>query len=233
MTITRKINWPRILAEGTVIVVSILLAFGIEAWWEETNQEEQRQSHISALIRDFQQMSERATASHVNATRAVDSGFTLLAGLSARRNWENESAMQTMMNIQYYEVFSPSIGGYESLVSTGAIELFEDNSLKRELVEFFGSFEDMRVSEQLLVNNVMEFLRSPEYGYLVGVHRLPVPAFPGFDVAPVEDWNDSVFLRNSIALITLGQRDVMEDYEYLLDRLKSIQDGLAKEANAR
>jgi hypothetical protein len=32
---TRSIPWPRILAEGVAIVVSILLAFGIQAWWEE------------------------------------------------------------------------------------------------------------------------------------------------------------------------------------------------------
>jgi hypothetical protein len=32
--VTRSIPWPRILAEGGAIVVSILLAFGIQAWWE-------------------------------------------------------------------------------------------------------------------------------------------------------------------------------------------------------
>jgi len=31
---TRSVHWPRILAEGFAIVVSILLAFGIQAWWE-------------------------------------------------------------------------------------------------------------------------------------------------------------------------------------------------------
>ena len=33
---TRSIPWPRILAEGVAIVVSILLAFGIQAWWEDS-----------------------------------------------------------------------------------------------------------------------------------------------------------------------------------------------------
>ncbi len=31
---TRSIPWPRILVEGVVIVGSILLAFGIDAWWD-------------------------------------------------------------------------------------------------------------------------------------------------------------------------------------------------------
>ncbi len=33
-TSNRKIPWPRVLVEGVVIVGSILLAFGIEAWWD-------------------------------------------------------------------------------------------------------------------------------------------------------------------------------------------------------
>ena len=31
---SRPIPWLRVFAEGAVIVVSILLAFGIDAWWE-------------------------------------------------------------------------------------------------------------------------------------------------------------------------------------------------------
>jgi len=36
---TRSIPWPRILAEGVAIVLSILLAFGIQAWGEGQVQE--------------------------------------------------------------------------------------------------------------------------------------------------------------------------------------------------
>ena len=31
----KQIPWARILLEGVVIVGSILLAFGIDAWWED------------------------------------------------------------------------------------------------------------------------------------------------------------------------------------------------------
>ena len=33
MTATRQIPWLRVCVEGVVIVGSILLAFGIDAWW--------------------------------------------------------------------------------------------------------------------------------------------------------------------------------------------------------
>ena len=34
MKLVQNIHWPRILAEGAVIVISILLAFWIDAWWD-------------------------------------------------------------------------------------------------------------------------------------------------------------------------------------------------------
>lgn len=34
MTQTQKIAWPTILAEAAAIIVSILLAFAIDAWWD-------------------------------------------------------------------------------------------------------------------------------------------------------------------------------------------------------
>jgi len=35
MTNRVNLSWARILAEGSAILVSILLAFEIQAWWEE------------------------------------------------------------------------------------------------------------------------------------------------------------------------------------------------------
>jgi hypothetical protein len=46
MTLVRNIHWPRIIAEGTVIVVSILLAFWIDAWWQ--GQVEKKESDRTA-----------------------------------------------------------------------------------------------------------------------------------------------------------------------------------------
>jgi len=53
MTSLQRISWPRIFAEGIAIVVSILLAFGIQAWWELRNQRLALQSDLSALVDEF------------------------------------------------------------------------------------------------------------------------------------------------------------------------------------
>jgi hypothetical protein len=43
--VSRQIPWLRVFVEGVVIVGSILLAFGIDAWWEE------RQEGVEELLK--------------------------------------------------------------------------------------------------------------------------------------------------------------------------------------
>jgi len=53
MNTVRDIPWPRILAEGAAIVVSILLAFWIQAWWDEYQEERQLHEILEALEEGF------------------------------------------------------------------------------------------------------------------------------------------------------------------------------------
>jgi len=44
----------RILAEGVVIVVSILLAFAIDAWWDETRERGREKTVLAGLRSEFE-----------------------------------------------------------------------------------------------------------------------------------------------------------------------------------
>jgi hypothetical protein len=48
----RQIPWSRVLVEGVVIVVSILLAFGIEAGWESRGARIQEEQYLAQLLSD-------------------------------------------------------------------------------------------------------------------------------------------------------------------------------------
>ena len=52
-TRTRQMQWPRFLLEGVVIVGSILLAFGIEAWWAERQERAEEQRLLQNLHEEF------------------------------------------------------------------------------------------------------------------------------------------------------------------------------------
>ena len=56
MAIARNIHWTRIFAEGAAIVVSILLAFWIQAWWEGRQDREDETVILSNLLEEFRQV---------------------------------------------------------------------------------------------------------------------------------------------------------------------------------
>ena len=48
-----SIPWTRVFLEGAVIVASILLAFGIEAWWDGRQERAEERDALEALAADF------------------------------------------------------------------------------------------------------------------------------------------------------------------------------------
>ena len=53
MSISETIPWRRLTAEGFVVVVSILLAFGIDAWWDGYKDSERQRSQLAAMREEF------------------------------------------------------------------------------------------------------------------------------------------------------------------------------------
>jgi len=53
MPSTNHIQWKQIFAEGVAIVVSILLAFSIQAWWEERQEREDEQIILRSVLQEL------------------------------------------------------------------------------------------------------------------------------------------------------------------------------------
>lgn len=47
------IPWSRIFVESVAIVGSILLAFAIDAWWDDQQERKQEQVYLGALHQEF------------------------------------------------------------------------------------------------------------------------------------------------------------------------------------
>ena len=91
-----------------------------------------------------------------------------------------------LWHLIFYEVFTPSIGAYQALVASGNIELLENDRLKRELADFFGSFEDVRASERLLLDTQIEFFGSKTFSQLAGWHRMGQAGLPVAGKFPID-----------------------------------------------
>jgi hypothetical protein len=212
-------------AEGLVIVVSVLVALYAESWREHRVEIRAAEAQLVSLARDFAQMSARADTSLWNARNAVETGEVLLGALMGP-NPETiaDSAMAMLLTTVQYEVFSPSTGAYDALVSSGNIELLSDIELKRALSDFFGSFEDVKASETMLLNGQRDFFNSPGYHELIGARRMArLREDPSISPDLARQWSQSASVVDGLFNSYITQTFVLEDYEFLRQSIDRIQ----------
>lgn len=146
---TRQIPWPRIVAEGVAIVVSILLAFGIQAWWEERRDRIEEVEILRGLDQDFSLYEQRLETFEARARRTMRLLTPLLeAGPPTFGDPPapavSDSALYFMSVIATLEATG---GTLEALLSSGRMELLQNRHLRAELTSWPNVVSDIRDNE--------------------------------------------------------------------------------------
>ena len=163
----RRIPWLRVFVEGTVIVVSILLAFGIDAWWQRQQDAERALEYVRALRADMQA-----------AVLQLDSAIAASVGQQAATNRVLELVRDTGPVADSSVSGEIDIGGeamipmgtLTALVETGDVGLLEDERLRATIVKEYSLIQRIvlildRFFEMAIDNNrdrilVIEGLRA-------------------------------------------------------------------------
>jgi hypothetical protein len=142
--------WKRLIAEGAVIVGSILLAFAIDAAWDERGDEVQESALLSGLEEDFQAAKDefaRARTLHEEKTAAAaqllswaESGESGSAPLD-----QVEVAVSTLFA---HPTFDPPMGTIQTVLSSGRLDLLTNSELVRELTRWSAVYDDLREDEE-------------------------------------------------------------------------------------
>lgn len=140
----RKLIW-----EGIAIVVSILLAFAIDAWWDYRQLRAEEQQVLVALRQDF--LANRAEARDVITVH--ERGGRLIAAAHARSRagtaaLEPDSATATLLALAAPRTFDAVRGTLDALIGSGRLDLIRDAELRHGLTVFLNlagdSEEDAR-----------------------------------------------------------------------------------------
>jgi hypothetical protein len=132
---THRIPWARVLAEGVVIVVSILLAFGIDAWWAKTQASEEERAILSGIQEEFGENREVLDKLILRLEAAqADLGWFL--GLSpAEAGRIPRDSVERHVAIPIHRTFSTglSTGFLDATVSSGKLGLVRSPALRAAL----------------------------------------------------------------------------------------------------
>lgn len=140
--------WFRVFAEGVVIVVSILLAFGIDAWWDAAQEREEERQALEALADDFE-----------SAAQTVDDYLLIMDSIALAANvilgWTGpnadarhaDSLALLTPSIARVPDFQPPLGTLQALLGSGDLRLIRNDSLRAALASFPSRVAGIRTTQ--------------------------------------------------------------------------------------
>jgi len=143
MPIIREISWPRIFAEGATIVISILLAFGIEAWWSDRQIRQDVQNNLIALREELDSnlgVIERELSYRQAVISSIESLDTTNSNESALTPDEVDKLLGDLTWIGKSEF---STGALLSILQSGVFANIEDGELRRLLAGLPAFYENV------------------------------------------------------------------------------------------
>lgn len=208
------------------MVGSILIAFALDAWWDNRAAERIEAAHVHALRSDFQQNVSRLRELVALEEGIMDASQRLLVVVSEANIPAREDSLDNLLGRIFNSGrFEPVLGAYEAVVSSGGLAQLGNDSLRLALADF-ASFVGGRYSERYSDELYFDFVRSLTgrlgWGGAVGrtgsnpVHRNASP-----QVSDPRLLTDAAF-RDRLALRYFAERDVARAYRALLERAERV-----------
>ncbi len=146
---TKQVPWLRVFVEGVVIVVSILLACGLQAGWDASRERAEERQALEALARDFRAASALLDRQFLLTDSIVAATETILewTGPSADSRYADSLAV-LLPTVTRLPGFEPPSGTLDALLGSGDLRLIENDSLRAALASFPSRLAGMQRTER-------------------------------------------------------------------------------------
>ena len=141
-----RVFWPKALLEGLVIVVSILLAFGIDAWWAERQNRSAEREMLSLLrveftdnLEQFDGVEGRANERQFAASQLLYNTAQGLPVDAETLSVPNGALMRTLQQISF-EGATPILDG---LTGSGRLEIIRDPQVREAIQTWQHSLNEL------------------------------------------------------------------------------------------
>ena len=151
---SQKVPWSRVLIEGAVIVGSILLAFAIDAAWDQRQEDARTDRQVSALIQELAQTKSELMTRAQGAESSSEGSAAILELMrgSDRAVTPAELAEHVMKSFNV-GIFTPQHPVLTMLLSSGELMDLDDGSLLPLLGQWQDDLEHLRLDSQHLERN--------------------------------------------------------------------------------
>jgi hypothetical protein len=227
---TKNIQLPRVLLEAVVIVGSILLAFGIDDWWDGVQDRRDEYEALAGFRADL-----RTDSADLHNTR------NQLARYDERAAWINrrvgvatptDSAEAAVRSMFFFSLYQPVRTTYVGLRDSGQVGLLSDQDLRRDLINYYEVSQPYMLQFHALLASLHQQVvdAALEVGDLVpeaDATTLHSPPYrlnrPWHSIPRESEFVDEVLYRAATAAQWAIRIDsVLEDIGGMLRRLDSV-----------
>lgn len=142
----KHLPWAKFGFEGVLIVVSILAAFGIDAWWDARTQSSESYALQTALKVEFDEMEKELEFSISRNNIIITAADSLLAQLRIESSSMDVSSAY-LGALLLTPTTDPSHGTVDALIATGRLEILPSKPLQYLLANWPAVLEDVREEE--------------------------------------------------------------------------------------
>ena len=166
MTLRTEMQWQRVLLEGVVVVGSILLAFGIDSWWDARQERKTELEILAGLEADFTE-NETELAVHVQTREWLLSIADNLARQiqGAPPGTEVAVADSVLMGLMLSPTFDPVTSTLDGTIASGRTTVIRSGTVRHHLADWQRELVGLHENE-LAVRDVVHFLVVPELSSL-------------------------------------------------------------------
>ena len=139
----RQIPWLRVFVEGVVIVGSILLAFGIQAWWDERQEQIEERGIIERLISDVQ-ADIQGIGSGLSVLPRKEQALSRVNSVLGESDARPRDPVIFLNNVIYGAQYGRNQYGtrrttFDELLGSGAFSLVRDTELRESISSYYAA----------------------------------------------------------------------------------------------
>lgn len=136
----KNINWLDHIANLLVVILGISIAFYLESYKEEESNRTQERKYIESIIKDLETDIQFLDTLGFTNQRISDALVTLSNASLGMESVSDTVLMNLTLTIQYNPPFTPQRTTYESLKSSGKMDLIGSFELRNNVVDLYEQY---------------------------------------------------------------------------------------------
>lgn len=223
-----NIPWSRILVEGVAIIASILIAFAIDAWWEDRQETEAEIRNLTRVSAELAANSERIQRKLQTLESSIQATSTFISWMGPEPAFvEREVLVEQWDSLYAIGFFSLQRNAANDYLASGQTEAAKNSDVRRAVSEWYSSgtaleeqYERLRAAHEnisIYLQDTIPFLNTISANALMTDH--PSSKFPFDQAAFLADSR----LESRMALFLIRMEFVVEQAEYLQKEQEDLE----------